>query len=360
MHDGAQRARVHFRDAFIHRHHAAHVQRRVGVFIVFGKQLELRMQHGQLAGVIVELHLAEKRQTPPRLERLRQILPVEPLGAQHGARGVRERSFEKTQVAPAETRHARRAHLRHHCRHLAGRKLRDGLHVAPVLVAKRNVRQQIFDREQTLGREHGGARGTHALDVRERSRKIHWKIQCTMPKMKSCCIVLIFAAVCARAEIRLGIIGTDTSHVIAFTKILNDPSSPDYVPGARIVAAYKGGSPDVESSYTRVDKFAEELRTKWKIELISDIPALCRKVDGILLESVDGRVHLEQVKPVIAAHKPVFIDKPLAATLADAREIARLAKDAGVPWFSASDLLFTEPATRLKFPDITGAVAWGP
>jgi hypothetical protein len=66
------------------------------------------------------------------------------------------------------------------------------------------------------------------------------------------------------------------------------------------------------------------------------------------------------VKPVIAAHKPVFIDKPLAATLADAREIARLAKDAGVPWFSASDLRFTDPATRLKFPDITGAVAWGP
>jgi len=181
-----------------------------------------------------------------------------------------------------------------------------------------------------------------------------------MPKMKSCCIVLILAAVCAQAEIRLGIIGTDTSHVIAFTKILNDPASPDYVPGARIVAAYKGGSPDVESSYTRVDKFAEELRTKWKIEMISDIPALCRKVDGILLESVDGRVHLEQVKLVIAAHKPVFIDKPLAATLADAREIARLAKEAGVPWFSASDLRFTEPATRLKFPDITGAVAWGP
>ena len=99
-----------------------------------------------------------------------------------------------------------------------------------------------------------------------------------MPKMKPRCIVLILAAVCAQAEIRLGIIGTDTSHVIAFTKILNDPASPDYVPGARIVAAYKGGSPDVESSYKRVDKFAEELRTKWRIETISDIPALCRKV----------------------------------------------------------------------------------
>jgi GFO/IDH/MocA oxidoreductase family protein len=181
-----------------------------------------------------------------------------------------------------------------------------------------------------------------------------------MPTMKSCVVLFFLSAVCAPAEIRLGIIGTDTSHVIAFTKILNDPTSPDYVPGARVVAAYKGGSPDVESSYKRVDKFAEELRTKWKVEFVVDIPTLCRKVDGILLESVDGRVHLEQVKPVIAAHKPVYIDKPLAATLEDAREIARLAKQASVPWFSASDLRYTEPAASMKFPDITGAITWGP
>jgi len=165
---------------------------------------------------------------------------------------------------------------------------------------------------------------------------------------------------CTAAEIRLGIIGTDTSHVIAFTEMLNNPTSPDYVPGARVVAAYKGGSPDVESSYKRVDKFAEELSTKWKVELVSDIATLCRKVDGVLLESGDGRVHLAQIKPVIAAGKPVFIDKPLASTLDDAREIARLAKQAGVPWFSASSLRFAEIATSLKFPDITSAITWGP
>jgi len=165
---------------------------------------------------------------------------------------------------------------------------------------------------------------------------------------------------CAAAEIRLGIIGTDTSHVIAFTEMLNNPTSPDYVPGARVVAAYKGGSPDVESSYKRVDKFAEELSTKWKVELVSDIATLCRKVDGVLLESGDGRVHLAQIKPVIAAGKPVFIDKPLASTLDDAREIARLAKQVGVPWFSASSLRFAEIATSMKFSDITSAITWGP
>ena len=65
--------------------------------------------------------------------------------------------------------------------------------------------------------------------------------------------------------------------------------SPDHMPGAKIVAAFKGGSKDIESSYSRVDKYAEELRTKWKIEIVRDIPTLCKKVDAVLIESVDGR-----------------------------------------------------------------------
>lgn len=161
-------------------------------------------------------------------------------------------------------------------------------------------------------------------------------------------------------EIRLGIVGTDTSHVIAFTRLLNDPTSPDYVPGAKVVAAFKGGSRDISSSWDRVDGYAEELKTKWKVDLMPDIGALCRRVDAVLLESNDGRVHLEQAKQIIAAGKPLFIDKPMASTLDDAREIARLAKAAGVPWFSSSSLRWSPIVTSLKFDDMVGALTWGP
>ncbi len=182
-----------------------------------------------------------------------------------------------------------------------------------------------------------------------------------MPGMKRLGILLLIAcAAASAAEIRLGIVGTDTSHVIAFTRLLNDPSSPDHVPGARVVAAYKGGSPDLKNSYERVDKYAEDLRSKWNIEIVPDIPTLCRKVDGVLLESVDGRPHLAQARQIIAAGKPLFIDKPLAATLEDAREIARLAKEAGVPWWSSSSLRYSEFVTALKSPDTTGVHTWGP
>jgi hypothetical protein len=181
-----------------------------------------------------------------------------------------------------------------------------------------------------------------------------------MPLMRLTVLLLLSAFAVRGAEFRLGIVGTDTSHVIAFTQAFHDRSSPDYVPGFRVVAAYKGGSPDVESSRTRVEKYAQELQSRWNVEIVPDIAALCAKVDGVLLESGDGRTHLAQARQVFAARKPVFIDKPLAATLEDAREIARLAREAGVPWFSSSSLRYSEIVTTLKSPQTTGVTTWGP
>lgn len=172
-------------------------------------------------------------------------------------------------------------------------------------------------------------------------------------------MIVLSALILPAADLRLGIVGTDTSHVTAFTKMLNDASAPDHIPGVKVVAAYKGGSPDVESSRTRIDKFIEELRDKWHVTVVQTIPELCKQVDAVLIESVDGRVHLAQAREVIAAHKPFFVDKPLASTLSDAREIARLAKDAGVPWFSASSLRF-DGIAKMRTPDLEGAMAWGP
>ena len=148
--------------------------------------------------------------------------------------------------------------------------------------------------------------------------------------------------------IRLGIIGVDTPHAVVFTRILNDPKDPEHVPGAKVVVAFKGGSPDIESSQEVVDRYAKELKDKWEVEFVNDIPTLCKKVDAVLLESVDGRTHLEQVRAVLAARKPVFIDKPLATNYKDAKEIARLADEAGVPWFTSSGLRFWEETQRLK------------
>ncbi len=181
-----------------------------------------------------------------------------------------------------------------------------------------------------------------------------------MPYVKP--FLLLFAVyVCASAaDIRVGILGTDTSHVPAFTRLLNgDPSEPGHIPGARVVAAFKGGSPDLPESANRVEGFANEIHMKYGVEIVPDIATLVSKVDAVLIESVDGRPHLAEAKPVISAHKPFFVDKPLAATYADAREIARLAKAAGVPFFSSSSTRFNAISSD-KGPGITGVSTWGP
>jgi len=156
--------------------------------------------------------------------------------------------------------------------------------------------------------------------------------------------------------IRAGAIGLDTSHASVFAALFNDATQPEHVPGVRIVAAFPGGSPDIPDSIGRVPKYTEELRDKRGVEIVADIPALLAKVDAVLLLSVDGRPHLEQARPVIASKKPLFIDKPMAASLADAKEIFRLAKEAGTPVFSSSCLRFVPGIAGVRKDPSIGAV----
>jgi predicted dehydrogenase len=164
--------------------------------------------------------------------------------------------------------------------------------------------------------------------------------------------------------LRVGIIGLDTSHVVAFTQLLNDEKNPNHVPGAKVVAAFKGGSADIKDSIGRLEGFTKTLQEKWGVEIVDSIPALCEKVDAVLLESVDGRPHLEQAKPVFAAKKRVFIDKPLAGTWKDGVEIARLSKESGTPFFSASSVRFYETILKTKRDEklgrILGCESFGP
>jgi hypothetical protein len=170
----------------------------------------------------------------------------------------------------------------------------------------------------------------------------------------------IFAAEPA-AEIRVGIIGLDTSHVPAFTKIFNDPKSGEDFAGITVVAGYPGGT-DMPASRDRVEKFTEEIRAMG-VEIVQTIPELMEKVDVVLLESVDGRIHLEEARQVFAAGKPVFIDKPLAGSLPEAIAIAELAEKHQVPFFSSSSLRFAQTLTELlenpSKGEILGATTWG-
>lgn len=147
---------------------------------------------------------------------------------------------------------------------------------------------------------------------------------------------------------RLGMVGLDTSHASVFTKHFNGVAvNVPQLNGFRITAAFPAGNPNFPLSKNRVAGITDEVR-KAGVEIVGSIAALLPLVDGILLESVDGTQHLEQARLVFEGGKPVFIDKPLAASLKDVLAIADLGERHKVPWFTASSSRFTAGYPELR------------
>ncbi len=172
---------------------------------------------------------------------------------------------------------------------------------------------------------------------------------------------LAFSAGAAERVFRIGIIGLDTSHSFAFASQINDPAR-NY--GCKVVCAWPGGSPDIETSAGRIVEYTAQVRDSLKIEIVGSVEDLLKKVDGVLLESVDGRPHLELARQVIRANKPLFIDKPLAASLGEVYEIFFLARQMNVPCWSSSSLRYSAgiaaARTNPEFGGVIGCDAFSP
>jgi hypothetical protein len=174
----------------------------------------------------------------------------------------------------------------------------------------------------------------------------------------------IFDSKCAAADrrLRVGIVGCDTSHVVEFTKLINDAEATGAAAEVQVTVAYPGGSPDLPASRDRVAGYVAQLRDR-SITIVDSLDALVDQCDAILLESVDGRVHYEQFR-AIAKGKPVFIDKPAAASLADVIAIFRYGDQTRTPVYSTSPLRFCEAVESLsnekKFGDMLGCETVSP
>lgn len=147
--------------------------------------------------------------------------------------------------------------------------------------------------------------------------------------------------------IRVGVIGLDISHSVVFTRMLNDPGHKEHVPGCRVTVAYPQGSRDIESSVSRIPQYTEQIQEQG-VEIASSIEELLEQVDAVLLETNDGRVHLEQARQVIRAGKPMYVDKPLAGSLADVVLLFREARTAGVPVYASSSLRYMPSAQQAR------------
>lgn len=159
--------------------------------------------------------------------------------------------------------------------------------------------------------------------------------------------------------IRLGLVDFDTSHAVEFTKRLNhvDIAEDQWVEGAKVVAGVPGKSLIAPET---IPKNAETLR-KYGVEILDDPADLFGKIDAVLVESVDGGVHVERALPFIERGMPTYVDKPFACSLADAKAMAELAARKHVPLMSSSSLRYAPEVVAAKAAGgIVGVSTHGP
>src|SRR5262249_46039721 len=142
------------------------------------------------------------------------------------------------------------------------------------------------------------------------------------------------------APIKVGIIGLDNYQAVAFTELWHNPKAAPNLSGLKVVAAYPAGSMDIEESVRERPKWTDGIK-KMGVTSEKSPEDVIKQVDAVIVMSLDGRAHLEQLKPVLKAGKPVYIGRPFTASLADAVEIFRLAKESKTPIFSCSQHRFS-------------------
>lgn len=140
-------------------------------------------------------------------------------------------------------------------------------------------------------------------------------------------------------EIKIGMVGLDTSHSVAFTRCLQAPDcAPEqHVSGARVVACMRFETPF--QGKEGLDDRQKQLEG-WGVKVTESFEEAVADCDAIMLEINDPAYHVEYFQKCTELGKPIFLDKPMADNIANARLIAKMAKDAGLRVFSASSLRF--------------------
>ena len=120
----------------------------------------------------------------------------------------------------------------------------------------------------------------------------------------ACVFSTLTGTACAdeRPPLKAGIIGCD-AHALPWTKIINAADATGELADMTVVAAFAGGSDDIPQSIQIRDNSIEGIKALG-VEMVDSIAELISKVDVVMILSIDGRTHLEQVRPVFAAGKP--------------------------------------------------------
>lgn len=118
---------------------------------------------------------------------------------------------------------------------------------------------------------------------------------------------------------KIGILGSDNSHALAFSKLVNipDPATGEYLyPDIRITGIYGHDSEQTE-----------KVATEGQLDFIAEKPEdFSGKVDAVMVVFRHGDLHAKYALPFIRAGIPTWIDKPFAISISDAIDMIETAE----------------------------------
>ena len=141
------------------------------------------------------------------------------------------------------------------------------------------------------------------------------------------------------SDLRIGIVGLDTSHSIEFTRRIQAPDCPEdqRVAGMKVHTCLRFETPFQDAA--GLDERTRQME-QWGVKVTEDLEECVSDVDALLVEINDPAYHLEYFRKVLPLGKPFFLDKPLADTMAAATSVLDEGEAAGARFFSASSLRF--------------------
>jgi len=144
-----------------------------------------------------------------------------------------------------------------------------------------------------------------------------------------------------KEEIRIAIIGLDTSHSVEFPRRMQAPDCPEKnrVEGLRAVTCLRFETPFTNKQV--LDERQKQLEA-WGVKVTEDFDEAVSDCDAIMIEINDPAYHLEYFKKCMKLNKPIFLDKPLADNYENGKAIYDLAKENNVKVISSSSLRYSQ------------------
>jgi predicted dehydrogenase len=140
----------------------------------------------------------------------------------------------------------------------------------------------------------------------------------------------------ADEPLRVGILGIDNYQALAFTQLFHKPpaDNSDLI-GLKVVAAWPGGSPDFEETITDIERWRPRL-IEQGVKIVESVDEVLEQSDVVMIMTIDGRAHLNLARRALTAKKPLYIGRPMAASLEDVIEMFQIAEETKTPLFSCS------------------------